>query len=324
MKKKNIIATMLFMVVALSGCSNGPVDEDVVYGEIDTSKQYTSEDYQAPSPVERREMIDINDYFIKVPMNETAEKASSWLYDTKQQKRNIDRYQFNGVYFDVNEVASNTDYRLGVRNGVVEIIISKEGNPIVASVAQISDKNTNLMSYDQTLQLDEIAIKYKEEYEKVENQSSNEYGYIYTYKDYVDFIDANENLKQDLSVYAPEQVLQLAIDIFELDKTVEDFTINSNAAEQEYSDFYMVEHNFYCREEIDGVERLTDISVKRTSSGDFLFMTQYDMNANADYKGEIAFTPTMIINIAQNNYYQKAETFAQYIKRENYENGFIE
>lgn len=147
---------------------------------------------------------------------------------------------------------------------------------------------------------------------------------IYTYKDYVDFIDDNENLKQDLSVYAPEQVLQLAIDIFELDKTVEDFTINSNAAEQEYSDFYMVEHNFYCREEIDGIERLTDISVKRTASGDFLFMTQYDMNTNADYKGEIAFTPTMIINIAQNNYYQKAETFAQYIKRENYENGFIE
>lgn len=321
--KKNIFTILLFILM-LTSCGKEAVDneEDVPFGDIDTTKEYVIKDYQAPSAVIRKKGPDIRAFFPLIPLNETDEMVSAPLKAVTGDEFTVERFQFNGVYFDVNQVANQHSYKLGLSDGIVQIIIPNEkGNPVVASVAQIADSSVNdkELSYSEIQEVADIVDEYNNIYMNTENQDSDEYGNFYTYDKYVEWMDSHEKSKYNISMYSPEQILSYAIEIFGIDKKTEDFYINTNAELLECSDWYRVRMSFRYENNTDDI---IEISLKTSTEGVFLFMTTYPYGSNTDSSGNIIYTPTMIINIAQDNYFQIAEDYKTKSNRENYENGF--
>lgn len=327
MKFKKIFSIILSSIVlfSLSGCGNKAQDyEDVPFGDIDTSKDYKEESILTPSLVDRKEEIDIHDYFIRIPIEITQDVVDGKLPDLYDGKHNINRIQLNGVYFDINEIAINKNYKMGISDGIFQITIPQgEGNtPIVTSVAQIASGETDEMTYEEIMEYTDIIYEYQELYNNDEHKYTDEYGDYYTYNKYVDWMNNHENSKKNIVMYSPNQVKQFVLETLNLTEyNIDDFSINSSMNQFEYSEWYDIPF-FMQYEGEDGL--MIDISVKKNTDGVFLIMTSYPYGANINVDDNVYFSPTMIINIAQDNYYEIGETFQSYVEKDNYRRGVIE
>lgn len=314
MKLKLIIAFLLCLL--LVGCNKNDTEE-VVFGDIDETATYGS-DVPLESLVKRKDKFNVSDYFQKIPMTITSDVVKSELPDVYNNVYKIDRIQLNNVYFDMNEIANQNVYNYYIDNGFFKLdIVVGESKSINITVAQISNEDTNLIDEDSSEYITDIVNEYEDIYLNDPNQVSDEYGSYYTYDKYIDFFNEHENLKKDISIYDKNDILQFIIDMYGLKYTPEDFLSNENCGSNEYSDWYEVTHDFWLansdKENID-----TKITVKRNTDGVFVFMVEYPKDFTIDeITGKDYFTPNMIVNIAQNNYYQLAESYDNFIIRNN-------
>lgn len=316
--KKKLIIPLLFALL-LTACGQQEPEEEIIFGDIDMTTDYTKSDFQAPSAVTRKEELPLDNIFFKMQLSETEEMKTGTLPTIAGDEYQINRVQYNGVYFDINQIANKTDYSISVDNGIVNLTIPRENGVIKSSVAQIADaslvKEGESLGEEDFEEILGIIEEYNEIYANTENQSSNKYGYYYTYDKYVDWLNNHSSAKYNITMYSPAQVLKMAIDIFGINKSEDDFYINTNADLLEVSDWYRVIMSF--RYEKEGEDTI-EIAVKSSPDGIFLFMTEYTPGMNVDENGNIYFTPTMIINIAQNNYCQLAEDAESKAYRDNY------
>lgn len=315
---KSKLLIILLVCLILSGCSNTKEPEDeIIYGEIDETKNYYPEEDPLPSLTERVDKLDIKDYYIKVPLNITKEVVQSTLPDFSGTEYFIERIQLNGVYFDINEIANMSNYNYYVDDkGIFNIIIPYgDIQYIEVELAEIYDGDTFIVSDEDYRQLRNIMTEYTDIYQESKEQISSEYGSYYTYPPYVEFLNSHENFKKDISVYDSESILELLIDIFNIDgcKT-DDFLTSTNPIQFEYSTWYEITNKFYTSKE-DGY--IIELAVKRNANGVFAWKIKYPVDATLDNYGEDYYTPDMIINFAQNNYQQLAETYNRYVEREN-------
>lgn len=324
---KKIFLPMLLSVFILTSCGQEPHEEEnIVFGDIDTTKEYVKNDYQAPSAVPRKEEVNIKDTFTKIPIVITEEIKTGKLPTLAGDKYDIERVQLNGVYFDINQIANKTEYNMEISDGILHLSIPREnGTTITSKIAQIADatyltddKQLDESEYDEVIQ---ISQEYADIYAQTENQASDEYGNYYTYEKYVNWLSENEKAKFNITMYSPQQILNWALELFKLDKDVGDFYVNTSPDLSEASDWYRVVLSY--RYEMQGEDTI-EIAVKQCPDGIFLIMTQYAAGENIDENGELYFTPTMIINIAQNNYFQLAQDSKSKVYRENYQNGLGE
>lgn len=321
MKNKILyILTLFIFSASLAGCSESTDEESVVYGDINENIEYNKEDSLKPSAVERKDKVDINDYFLKIPISITQEKVSSTLPDVYGNNYNIDRIQLNNVYFDINEIANKNNYNYFVEDGFFKINVPiEEEKSISISVAQIASGDTYTIPDDSQREISNIIEEYREIYENTQNQTSDEYGDYYTYSEYINYLNNHEEYKKDITVYDKTQILELLLNIFDLsDYTVDDFLSNNNCQMIEYSTWYEVTNNYYSAKDSDYA--LT-ISVRRNTEGVFATLIKYPYNCTVDnISGEDYFTPAMIVNFAQNNYWQSAESYNDYVERNNFQN----
>lgn len=315
--RKKLLLSSLALMLFISGCSSTQnSSEEVVYGDINETIEYDNKDDDPkPSAVERKEALSINDYFYKIPISITQEKVSSQLPDIYGNYYDIDRIQLNGTYFDINEIANKTYYSYFVEDGLFKMNIPiNETKSINISMAQIFSGDSYVISDDATREISNIILEYREIYENTQNQVSGEYGDYYTYSEYVDYFNNHEEYKQDITIYDDEQILELLLQVFNLqDYTTNDFLSNPNCETLEYSTWYNVTNNFYSSKNEDYALVL---SVRRNTNGVFATMVTYPYNYTVDkLTGEDYFTPAMIINFAQNNYQQLAESYSSYVER---------
>lgn len=316
---KNKLMPLIFIpFLLLTACSRAnETTEDIIWGDINTEIDYTENNIDLPSAVDRKEKIDIHDYFIKIPISITQEKIESMLPDIYGNNHKIERIWLNNVAFDINEIANMSNYDSYISDGIFKMDIPwTEDSFIQIEVAQIASGDTYKLDEESNRLLNNIILEYREIYENTQNQVSGEYGNYYTYSEYVNFLNDNEDLKKDITVYDNDQILDLIFEIFDMtgyEKS--DFLASDNGSLLEYSTWYEVTNNFYSAKDANYAMVL---SVRRNNSGVFVTKVKYPYNCTIDNTtGKDYYTPSMIINFSQNNYQQLAESYEKYVERTN-------
>lgn len=316
MKIKLVFALILCLLLTSCGF-NKENSEEIIYGDINEDIEY-SDGTHLESLVARKDKLEVSDYFKKIPIEITQDVVKSQLPDAYGNVYNIERIQLNNVYFDINEIANQNVHDYYIEDGFLKLNINLgETDAINIQVAQISNEETNIIDIDSLEILNEIINEYETIYEEDPNHVSGEYGNFYTYSKYVDFFNEHEEFKKDISIYDRKDILQFIIDMFGLKYSPNDFLSNERCTAEEYSDWYEVTNDYWLANS-DDIGYETKITVKRNSDGIFVIMARYPHDFTVDsVTGKDYFTPTMIINLAQNNYYQLAENFDDYVNRIN-------
>jgi len=319
MKKRLIFIFLCSFLFA--GCSkvenNTPSTNEIIWGDINFEVD-EPELTPPPSIVERKDEINVSEYYKVLPINASKEVASSYLADIANNRCRIHRLKLNDVYFDINEIGNMNNYSYDVIDNIFNLNIETlEQEKIDIKVAQLYDGDTFMLNQEAADEYVSILEEYLSEYENNKTQSYLEYGGHYTYDKYVDFLENNNNLKHDISMYSKNQVLLLLQDIFKLEPSTVDTLIGSDSCNDiEYSreNAYELTH-YYFGKTVDN--KSIEIGVKRNTQGVFAFMVTYPKDIVLDNMGNVYFSPLMIINFAQNNYYQLAESYDDYIKYSN-------
>lgn len=317
MKKLKFLSLLIIPMILCSCSSNQNSTEEVVWGDINTDIDYTENNVALPSAVDRKEKIDIHDFFLKIPISITQEKVRNNLPDIYGNQHQIERIWFNDIAFDINEIANMSNYDYYVDNGLFKMDIPWDENSFIQiEIAQIANGDTYMLDEESNRLLNNIILDYREIYENTQNQVSGEYGNYYTYSEYVDFLNNNENLKKDITVYDNDQILDLCFEIFDMsDYDKSDFLSSDNGSLLEYSTWYEITNNFYSAKD---ENYATVLTVKRNTSGVFVVKVKYPYDCTIDsVTGKDYFTPSMIVNFAQNNYQQLAESYEKYVERTN-------
>ena len=311
MKLKTILP-VFFCFLFLSACSSKEDTNNIVWGDINESATYIQETKPLPSLVERVDKLDIKEYFSIIPIQITEEAVSGELPDRSGAKHKIFRIQLNGIYFDINEIASRTAYDYFVNEGKFCFKVPVNDGMIEGTIAQIAAGNTFTVTDEAARNINNIKIEYRDIYENAQNQVSGEYGNFYTYSEYVNYLNDHETLKKDITIYDKEQILDFLLDIFNPEEyTAEDFISTDNCTMLEYSEWYEVTNSYYSAKNSDYAIVL---SIRRNQEGVFAYMVKYPYQATIDkITGEDYFTPSLIVNFSQNTYQQLAESYEKQI-----------
>lgn len=315
-KQNKLITLLCITLLFFGGCSqpqNNVTNNEIIWGDIDFDANPV-EKIEYPSLTERKEEIDINEYYQVIPIKITKEIESGQLADIKNDRYKIDRIQLNNVYFDINEIANTNDYNIEIKDGILNLDIKMENNKTIQiKLAQIYEGNSVVIEDELVAVLSEIIDEYKNLYKDNNKQSYLEYGGYYTYDKYVDFLNENPLLKHDITNYSAEQVLALMQNIFKLDDSITNNLIGTRLGNDiEYSRelAYFVTDIYFGN--LDSNNKI-ELAIKRNGDAVFAFMVTYPNNINVNEEGNTYFSPLMIINFAQNNYYQLAETYIDYL-----------
>lgn len=321
MGKKKIMFVVLFLII-LSMCScssNKDSWDNGEFGEIDENKEYPkTRPKSVESLVERKEEYDIWDYYGKIPISISDKQAGS-LPDITGNEFSIERFNMNGVSFDINSIAVSAGYNDYVDDmGIYHLDLSNgDASMMVAQIAQgdTSILNNLLKENEEVyLQYMRIVDEYNDIYDENNNARRSDFGGVYTFAKMIEFIDEHPELRKDYLAYSIEQRFNLIKDTFGLNEelSIDNVFYNDSAYLVDYSDWYESLDSFAML----GDEYETKIVVKRTEEGVFAFLTKWKSDSNIHPEtGDLMYSPTMLVNFSRNEHWQVEEGRDAFVER---------